>query len=44
MNTQLYSRAEKDELLSLIDTMISYNLTYAQERTPEGQYTFTLDP
>ncbi|CAL4150868.1 unnamed protein product [Meganyctiphanes norvegica] len=44
VNTQLYSKAEKQELYCLLDTMISYNLTYTQERTPEGQYLFTLDP
>lgn len=44
VNTQLYSKAEKHELFCLLDSMISYNLTYTQERTPEGQYLFNLDP
>ncbi|XP_064109296.1 chromosome transmission fidelity protein 18 homolog [Macrobrachium nipponense] len=44
VNTQLYSKQEKEELARLINTMISYNLTYTQERSLDGQYSFTLDP
>uniref|UniRef100_A0A9J7ZDF6 CTF18, chromosome transmission fidelity factor 18 homolog (S. cerevisiae) n=1 Tax=Cyprinus carpio carpio TaxID=630221 RepID=A0A9J7ZDF6_CYPCA len=32
------------KLYDLIDTMINYNLTYRQDRTPEGQYTYVLEP
>uniref|UniRef100_A0A672MVV8 Chromosome transmission fidelity protein 18 homolog n=1 Tax=Sinocyclocheilus grahami TaxID=75366 RepID=A0A672MVV8_SINGR len=41
VNPQLYSTREKQQLYDLIDTMINYNLTYRQDRTPEGQYTYT---
>ncbi|XP_042208895.1 chromosome transmission fidelity protein 18 homolog isoform X2 [Homarus americanus] len=44
VNTQLYSKQEKEEMTGLINTMISYNLTYTQERNLEGQYSFVLDP
>ena len=44
VNTQLYSAREKEELFHLIDTMIGYNLTYTQDRSLEGQYSFNLDP
>lgn len=44
VNTQLYSKQEKEELASLINTMIGYNLTYTQERNLDGQYSFILDP
>ena len=44
MNTQLYSAREKNDLAQLIKVMIAYNVTYRQERTPEGQYTYVLDP
>ena len=44
VNTQLYSAREKAELNHLIHVMIAYNMTYHQERTPEGQYTYLLDP
>ncbi|XP_006024080.1 chromosome transmission fidelity protein 18 homolog isoform X1 [Alligator sinensis] len=44
VNTQLYSLKEKQQLASLISTMLAYNLTYHQERTPEGQYIYQLDP
>ncbi|XP_063171230.1 chromosome transmission fidelity protein 18 homolog isoform X2 [Candoia aspera] len=44
VNTQLYSQKEKEQLAQLISTMLTYNLTYHQERTPEGQYIYKLDP
>ncbi|XP_038618561.1 chromosome transmission fidelity protein 18 homolog isoform X2 [Tachyglossus aculeatus] len=44
INTQLYSAKEKQQLAGLIGTMLSYNLTYLQERTADGQYVYTLDP
>ncbi|XP_026115555.1 chromosome transmission fidelity protein 18 homolog [Carassius auratus] len=44
VNPQLYSTREKQQLYDLIDTMINYNLTYRQDRTPEGQYTYVLEP
>uniref|UniRef100_A0A8C6JV08 Chromosome transmission fidelity protein 18 homolog n=1 Tax=Melopsittacus undulatus TaxID=13146 RepID=A0A8C6JV08_MELUD len=44
VNTQLYSLKEKQQLADLISTMLAYNLTYHQERLPEGQYIYKLDP
>uniref|UniRef100_A0A4W3JWE1 Chromosome transmission fidelity protein 18 homolog n=1 Tax=Callorhinchus milii TaxID=7868 RepID=A0A4W3JWE1_CALMI len=44
VNTQLYSSREKQQLSDLIGTMLSYNLTYHQERTVDGQYIYVLDP
>ncbi|XP_060116875.1 chromosome transmission fidelity protein 18 homolog [Heteronotia binoei] len=44
VNTQLYSQKEKQQLSELISTMLAYNLTYLQERTPDGQYIYKLDP
>ncbi|XP_064406884.1 chromosome transmission fidelity protein 18 homolog isoform X2 [Halichondria panicea] len=44
VSTQLYSAQEKQQLLDLVGTMISYNLTYRQERGVDGQYTYVLDP
>ncbi|CAG0896046.1 unnamed protein product, partial [Darwinula stevensoni] len=44
VNSQLYSGKEKAELKALIETMMSLNVTYVQERSPEGQYVFKLDP
>ncbi|XP_044308517.1 chromosome transmission fidelity protein 18 homolog isoform X1 [Varanus komodoensis] len=44
VNTQLYSQKEKQQLANLIATMLAYNLTYHQQRTPDGQYIYTLDP
>lgn len=44
VNPQLYSTREKQQLYDLIDTMINYNLTYRQDRTPEGQYNYVLEP
>lgn len=44
VNTQLYSNREKEGLKQLIRNMIAYNMTYRQEKLPEGQYSYILDP
>ncbi|KAK3915579.1 Chromosome transmission fidelity protein 18-like protein [Frankliniella fusca] len=44
VSLQLYSSHEKRELCNLVSVMIDYNLTYVQERTPEGTYVCNLDP
>eukprot|EP00794_Sanderia_malayensis_P009084 gene9084-10053_t len=44
VNIQLYSQSEKQNLLDLISIMISYNLTYQQERNIDGQFTYVLQP
>ncbi|XP_019858878.1 PREDICTED: chromosome transmission fidelity protein 18 homolog [Amphimedon queenslandica] len=44
VNIQLYTQSEKSLLSDIVNTMISYNLTYIQERTPDGQYTYNLEP
>ncbi|XP_006814806.1 chromosome transmission fidelity protein 18 homolog, partial [Saccoglossus kowalevskii] len=44
VNTQLYSTKEKEQLCNVVSTMIAYNLTYQQRRSPEGQYTYCLEP
>ncbi|XP_039298444.1 chromosome transmission fidelity protein 18 homolog isoform X2 [Nilaparvata lugens] len=40
----LYSHKEKSELYKVVNAMIDYNLSYTQERTPDGNYAFNLDP
>ncbi|XP_004873895.1 chromosome transmission fidelity protein 18 homolog isoform X1 [Heterocephalus glaber] len=44
VSTQLYSTREKQQLSSLVGTMLAYSLTYRQERTPDGQYLYRLEP
>ncbi|XP_047636989.1 chromosome transmission fidelity protein 18 homolog [Phacochoerus africanus] len=44
VSTQLYSTREKQQLASLVGTMLAYSLTYRQERTPDGQYVYRLEP
>ncbi|XP_029001118.1 chromosome transmission fidelity protein 18 homolog isoform X2 [Betta splendens] len=44
VNPQLFSSKEKEQMRELIDTMLAYNLSYRQDRTPEGQYTYVLEP
>uniref|UniRef100_F7IHX8 Chromosome transmission fidelity protein 18 homolog n=1 Tax=Callithrix jacchus TaxID=9483 RepID=F7IHX8_CALJA len=44
VSTQLYSVREKQQLASLVGTMLAYSLTYCQERTPDGQYVYRLEP
>ncbi|XP_053413086.1 chromosome transmission fidelity protein 18 homolog isoform X2 [Nycticebus coucang] len=44
VSTQLYSAREKQQLASLVGTMLAYSLTYRQERMPDGQYVYKLEP
>ena len=44
VNTQLYSTREKEELAQLIRVMTAYNMTYHQEKSLDGQFTYVLDP
>ena len=44
VSTQLYSSRERQQLVDLVGTMISYGLTFRQERGPDGQYTYVLEP
>ncbi|KAM4603613.1 chromosome transmission fidelity protein 18 homolog [Polymixia lowei] len=44
VNPQLFSSREKQQMHELINTMLAYNLSYRQDRTPEGQYTYVLEP
>ena len=40
----MYTKIEKEKLENLIQTMLLFDLTYRQEKTPDGQYTYVLDP
>lgn len=44
VNPQLFSSREKEQMRELIDSMLAYNLSYRQDRTPEGQYMYILEP
>ncbi|XP_032182570.1 chromosome transmission fidelity protein 18 homolog isoform X1 [Mustela erminea] len=44
VSTQLYSTREKQQLASLVGTMLAYSLTYRQERLPDGHYVYRLEP
>uniref|UniRef100_A0A3P8UV44 Chromosome transmission fidelity protein 18 homolog n=1 Tax=Cynoglossus semilaevis TaxID=244447 RepID=A0A3P8UV44_CYNSE len=44
VNPQLFSNREKEQMHELINTMLAYNLSYRQDRTLEGQYTYVLEP
>ncbi|XP_076998396.1 chromosome transmission fidelity protein 18 homolog [Tamandua tetradactyla] len=44
VSVQLYSAREKQQLAGLVGTMLAYSLSYRQERAPDGQYTYRLEP
>ena len=44
VNTQLYTKSEKELLQNLITVFITYNLNYVQEKSEDGQYIYKLDP
>ena len=35
---------ERNQLNDLVNTMISYNLTYRQEKNEDGNYVYVLEP
>ena len=43
-STGEHSAREKQQLASLVGTMLAYSLTYRQDRTPDGQYVYRLEP
>lgn len=44
VSAQLYSAEEKEQILRVIGVMISYNLTFRQEKTIDGAYRYCLEP
>jgi len=44
VNKQLYTQMERNQLNDLVNTMISYNLTYRQEKNEDGNYVYVLEP
>nr|XP_060642516.1 chromosome transmission fidelity protein 18 homolog [Anolis sagrei ordinatus] len=44
VNPQLFSQKERQQLAELVDTMLAFNLTFLQERRPDGSYLFALEP
>ncbi|XP_018321771.1 chromosome transmission fidelity protein 18 homolog [Agrilus planipennis] len=44
VNLHLYTQKEKEDLERVVNTMIDYNLNYVQERHPDGNYSYELDP
>ncbi|XP_056634138.1 chromosome transmission fidelity protein 18 homolog isoform X1 [Diorhabda sublineata] len=44
VNLHLYTKEEKDNMLRVVKIMIDYNLNYIQERLPDGNYVFNLEP
>jgi len=44
VSAQLYSAVEKELILRVIHVMISYNLTFRQEKNIDGAYRYVLEP
>ncbi|KAF2884920.1 hypothetical protein ILUMI_21254 [Ignelater luminosus] len=44
VNLHLFTEREKEDLNRVVSIMIDYNLSYVQERMPEGNYIYTIDP
>lgn len=42
LNEHLHSYKEKEDLQRIVNIMVDYNLTYLQERTPEGSYVYQI--
>uniref|UniRef100_A0A1I8HLL0 PDZ domain-containing protein n=1 Tax=Macrostomum lignano TaxID=282301 RepID=A0A1I8HLL0_9PLAT len=44
VSTHLYTAKERRDLATLVDCMICYGLHYTQQRSPDGQMQFALEP
>ncbi|PAA69202.1 hypothetical protein BOX15_Mlig023188g1 [Macrostomum lignano] len=44
VSTHLYTAKERRDLATLVDCMICYGLHYTQQRLPDGQMQFALEP
>ncbi len=44
VNTQLFTKSEKEMLQSVITTLVAFSLNFVQERSTEGQFIYKLDP
>ncbi|KAI8878823.1 P-loop containing nucleoside triphosphate hydrolase protein [Backusella circina FSU 941] len=44
VSQQLIKPQEKEALKRVVDTMITYGLSFIQERTEDGQFTYKLEP
>ena len=44
VNTQLFTKSEKELLQSAIAALVAYSLNFVQERSEEGQFIYKLDP
>lgn len=44
VSAQLYSAEEKEQIQRVMNIMISYNLTFRQEKTIDGVYRYCLEP
>lgn len=42
VSLHLYTQQERENLNHVVSVMIDYNLTYVQERTPEGTYVYNM--
>lgn len=42
VNLHLFTDQEKEDLNRVVSIMIDYNLSYVQERMPEGNYIYTI--
>lgn len=42
VSLHLYTKEEKENMLTVVNIMIDYNLNYVQERLPDGTFSFNL--
>lgn len=42
VSLHLFTEQEKEDLSRVVNVMIDYNITYVQERTPEGAYLYNM--
>lgn len=44
VNTQLFTKSEKESMQTAINALVAYSLNFVQERSEDGQFVYKLDP
>ena len=41
---KLFGQCEKEQLKAMVNLMVAYNISYGQQRQPDGQYAYEFEP
>ncbi|XP_065826393.1 chromosome transmission fidelity protein 18 homolog [Oscarella lobularis] len=44
VDVKLFGQCEKEQLKAMVNLMVAYNISYGQQRQPDGQYAYEFEP